>query len=157
MKEVSLDDLTDTQRELLDSAERAMENAYNPYSKFYVGAALLTFDGQVISGANVENVAYGSTICAERMALGRANAKGRRKFKAIAIIARGGDFETERVTGPCGSCRQMLFEFSRIAGRDISVIMSNTRKDRIVIGSISELLPMAFGPKELGVDLEEYR
>ena len=122
-----------------------------------MGAALLLDDGEIITGANVENVAYGSTICAERMAIGRANATGKRIYDAIAVIARGEDFDTAVVTGPCGSCRQMIFESSCVSGKDIEVIMSNTRKDKIIISTIRELLPLAFGPKGLGVDIESYR
>ena len=157
MKDIDYKELSEIQRNLLDAAERTMENAYNPYSKFFVGAAILTDDGEMITAANVENVAYGSTICAERMAIGRANAKGKRIYDAIAIIARGDDFDTAVVTGPCGSCRQMIFESSCVSGSDIEVIMSNTKKDKIIISSIRELLPLAFGPEGLGVDIESYR
>jgi len=157
MKDIDYNELSEMQRNLLDAAERTMENAYNPYSKFFVGAALLLDDGEIITGANVENVAYGSTICAERMAIGRANATGKRIYDAIAVIARGEDFDTAVVTGPCGSCRQMIFESSCVSGKDIEVIMSNTRKDKIIISTIRELLPLAFGPKGLGVDIESYR
>ncbi|MDP7264598.1 MAG: cytidine deaminase, partial [Candidatus Thermoplasmatota archaeon] len=113
-------------------------------------------DDLVITGANVENVAYGSTICAERMAIGRANAMGKRIFKSMAIIARGENTDHKKVTGPCGACRQMIFEFSCLSGKDIEIIMSNTRKDKIIISTIRELLPMAFGPVGLGVSIEEY-
>ena len=151
------DDLTEIQRELLEAADRVKENAYNPYSRFYVGAAILTESGEIITGANVENVAYGSTICAERMAIGRANAMGHRNYRSIAIIARGEGGTTGNVTGPCGSCRQMLLEFSKVSGRDIEVIMSDAKKERIIISTILELLPLAFGPEGLGVDIEDYR
>lgn len=156
MREVSYDELSGDQKKLLEEADTVKENAYNPYSKFYVGAAILTDDGLIITGANVENVAYGSTICAERMAIGRANAMGKRFFRSMAIIARGENTDTTEVTGPCGACRQMIFEFSCISGHDIEIIMSNTRKDKIIISTIQELLPLAFGPEGLGVSIEEY-
>ena len=100
----------DYQVKLLDAAEEAMEKAYNPYSHFYVGAALLTADGKIITGANYENASYGNTICAERAALLKANAEGYRRFKAIAIIAKGENFDVDKPTAPCGACRQSIFE-----------------------------------------------
>jgi len=134
-----------------------MLNAYSPYSKFCVGAALRTLDGKIFTGANVENAAYGSTICAERMALGNANANGHRMFTMIAIIAKGENFDTTSITAPCGSCRQMLYEASQVSKRNLEIIMSTTKKDNIGISSIGELLPNAFGPDDLGIDVEKYR
>ncbi len=157
MRESKYELLTKAQRKLIDAAEGAMHTAYNPYSKFYVGAALLTQGGEIISGSNVENAAYGSTICAERAALLRANAQGQRLFTAIAVIARGNNFDTTAVTGPCGSCRQMIYEAAQVSGKNIEVILSTTKKDKIVITNINDLLPLAFGPKELGVDIEQYK
>ncbi len=156
MKEVLFDELDEIKQKLLNAADEVKENAYNPYSKFFVGAAILTDHGEIITGTNVENVAYGSTICAERMAIGRANAIGKRIFLSMAIIARGDNTDQKNVTGPCGACRQMIFEFSCLSGKDIEIIMSNTRKDKIIISTIRELLPMAFGPEGLGVVIEEY-
>ncbi len=156
-QEARFEELTERRRQLVLEAAKAMETAYNPYSRFYVGAALLTDDGEIISASNVENAAYGSTICAERLALGRANAVGKRKFQAIAIIGRGEDFESKQVVTPCGSCRQMLYEAAQVSGTDMEVIMSNTKKGHIVIATIGQLLPMAFGPKDLNIDLEKYR
>ncbi len=149
--------LKDYQTELLNAAEKAMEKAYNPYSNFYVGAALLTTDDKIITGANYENASYGNTMCAERSALLRANAEGYRKFKAIAIIARGENFDMDQPISPCGACRQSLFEASQISDVDIEVIMSNTKKDTVIIKKISELLPYAFGPLDLGVNIEKYK
>ena len=157
MKELTYEELTETQKKLLDAAEKAMKNSYNPYSKFFVGAAILTKNDKIITGTNVENAAYGSTICAERAAILRANAMGYRVYKAIAIIAKGQDFDTEDVVGPCGSCRQVLYEFSQISEQNLEVIMSTTKKDKIVISSIEELLPLAFGPKDLGIDVKKYQ
>ena len=149
--------LTDIQRCLLDEAERVMKTAYNPYSNFSVGAAFLAQDGRIISGSNVENAAYGSTICAERAAILRANAMEIREFEQVAIIAVGKDFDTKDVTGPCGSCRQNLFESSQVSRRNLEVIMSTTKKDKIVIATINELLPFGFGPNELNVDIRRYQ
>ncbi len=158
MKEVAYEDLDRLPKAALDDAEKALENAYNPYSHFYVGAALFTADGYNITGTNFENAAYGSTICAERAAVLRANAMGiRRYFTGIAIIARGEDFNTTEVTGPCGSCRQVLYELAQLSGGNLMVILSTTKKDKIIVTTIKELLPLAFGPVDLGIDISKYQ
>lgn len=157
MKTAIYEKLTEIQKRLLDEAEKVMVNSYNPYSNFFVGAALLTKDDKIVTGTNVENAAYGSTICAERAAILRANAMGYRMYKAIAIIAKGQDFDTKEVTAPCGSCRQMLYESSRVSELNLEVIMSTTKKDKIIISSIEELLPLAFGPKDLGINIKKYQ
>lgn len=154
---ITYKDLTIDNQRLLDAAEEAMANAYNPYSNFFVGAALRAYPGLMVKGANVENAAYGSTICAERSALVRANAMGIREIEAIAIIGKGLNFDSKEIVAPCGSCRQMLFEAGQVGGRTLEVIMSNTRKDKILIATINELLPLAFGPKDLGLDIERFR
>jgi cytidine deaminase len=151
-----INDLNNAQRKLLGEAERAMERAYNPYSKFYVGAALLAKDGAMLPGANYENASYGISICAERSAIVGANERGVRQFKAIAVITRGRDFDVAEPSAPCGACRQMLYEVSQLSNTDLEVIMSNTKKDKIVIAKISKLLPMAFGPLDLGMSLKKY-
>lgn len=92
---------------LLGAARAAAERAYAPYSGYRVGAALLTEDGSVVTACNVENVSYGLTMCAERAAVSRAVADGRRAFRAIAIVTDGSDAIT-----PCGACRQVLAEFA---------------------------------------------
>ena len=149
--------LPELEQKLLDEAEKAMESAYNPYSKFYVGAALLTDDGNMISGSNVENSAYGSTICAERSAILRANAMGYRNFREIAIIAKGEDFKTQEVSAPCGACRQVLYEMSQISEENMKIILSTTDKEKIILTTINELLPLAFGPKDVGIDVKKYQ
>ena len=94
--------------QLVSKAFEMLERSYVPYSNFPVGAALLCTDGTVFTGCNVENAAYGSTICAERTALVKAVSEGHTdNFKAIAIAGQGGDY-----CWPCGSCRQMLYEFA---------------------------------------------
>ena len=156
MQEVKYESLDDVQKNLLAEAEKVMETAYNPYSKFYVGVALLSKDNEVITGSNVESDSYGSSICAERAALLRANAKDIRSFKKVALIGRGEDFNTKEVTAPCGECRQALFEFAQLTGIDFEIIMSTTKKDKIIISTIKELLPLALGPKDLEVDVKKY-
>ncbi len=148
--------LSPSQKELLDEAAKAMETAYNPYSGFFVGAAMRTSDGQIFTGSNVENAAHGS-ICAERSAIVRANAEGYRHFTAVAVIARGKDFDSTIATAPCGACRQMLYEFAQLSGVNLEVILSTTQKDKIILTDIEELLPLGFGPSDLGIDLKLFR
>lgn len=158
MKQIDYRELSPLQRHALDAAAEVMENSYNPYSHFYVGATLYGMHlGVLVPGTNVENAAYGSCICAERAAILSANAQGLRKFDGIAIIARGETFDTQEVTGPCGSCRQMIYELSQLSGCDMEIILSTTQKDKIVITTIGELLPLAFGPLDLGIDVAKYQ
>lgn len=157
MQHPTYQELTDLQRKALDSAEAALQNSYNPYSNFFVGAALFAEDGTLVSGTNFENAAYGSTICAERSATFRANAMGLRRFSGIAIIARGSNFDTTEVTGPCGSCRQVLYELAQLSGTEFEVVLSTTKKDKIIIATIKELLPLGFGPLDLGIDIAKYQ
>ena len=121
-------------QELLKAANNAKLNAYAPYSNFNVGAAVLTDDGKIFSGCNIENSSYGLTICAERTAIFNAVANGTSKFKAIAITSDNSD-----IIPPCGACRQVLFE---LAG-DIDVIMSGGSK-RTKIVRLKKLLPFPF-------------
>lgn len=157
MRKVTYSSLSEGWKRLLSEAESVMEKAYSPYSRFYVGAALLARNGEIIGGANVENAAFGSTICAERSAILRANAMDIRSFDALAIIARGETSNTTKVTGPCGSCRQMLYESSQISKKDFEILMSTTKKDEIVIATIGELLPLGFGPVDLGIDIARFQ
>ena len=157
MQIMTYDSLSPIQQKLVDEAAKVMEEAYNPYSHFFVGAALLAKTGEIITGANVENAAYGSSICAERSALLRANAMGIRQFKSLAIIVRGESFNVEEPSASCGSCRQMINEAAHLSEQNIEMILSNTQKTKIIVTSIEELLPMAFGPKDLNIDLTKYK
>ena len=144
MQTLEFENLNEKQKKLVKAAEEAMKTAYNPYSGFSVGAAILTKSGKIITGSNVENAAYGSTICAERAAVLRANVLGERDFEIMAIINSG-----NKISAPCGSCRQVLFEFSQVSGIDLLVIMTNLKKEKVILARISELLPLGFGPKDL--------
>ena len=127
------------QRRLRAAAKAAQRCAYAPYSKFGVGAALLTTDGRIFTGTNVENASYGLTICAERVAVGNAVSAGCRQFRAIAIVAPSADLS------PCGACRQVLAEFG-----DCLVICADARhRRRVRVWRLAELLPDAFalGPR----------
>lgn len=123
-----------TERELVAAAKKAAENAYVPYSHFTVGAALECCDGRVYTGCNIENAAYGSTICAERTAMCKAISEGERSFSRIAIWGGGKDY-----CWPCGACRQFLAEF----GYDMTVLTARGDGEYIA-KSLSELLPFAF-------------
>ena len=126
-------------QKLIRIARQARKNAYAPYSRFKVGAAVLTEGGKIYSGCNVENASYGLTNCAERTAIFRAVADGQKKIKAIAIVLEAPDFGA-----PCGACRQVIYEF----GPSAEVIMA-TVAGKFKVKKISELLPDAFGPENL--------
>ncbi len=157
MRETRYAKLNKKQRELLDAAFEIVQRAYNPNSGFYVGAALRAHCGDIIPGCNMENAAYSPTICAERAALAEANNRNHRMFRGIAVIARGETFDTKEPTRPCGVCRQMLYEASELSQTDLEVICSTTDMKRIEIWTVNELLPGAFGQKDLGTDLSRYR
>ncbi len=123
--------------DLLAAAAAARRHAHAPYSKYGVGAALLTEDGSVITGCNVENASYGLTICAERVAVGAAVAGGKTSFRAIAIVADNGP-----APFPCGACRQVLSEF---CGPELPVYMAGAGyTDGYETTTLGELLPHAF-------------
>jgi cytidine deaminase len=130
-----------TVEHLIAAARTATERAYAPYSSFPVGAAALAADGRVFTGCNVENASYGLTVCAERVAVWSAVAAGARVITAIAVVAPAGPGAT-----PCGACRQVLNEFAPDDG-DLWVIIA--RSDRPETIALSELLPRAFGPRDL--------
>jgi len=118
--------------ELIEAARAARANAHAPYSEFFVGSALETEDGAIFSGCNVENASYGLTICAERIAVGKAVAAGHRKFRRVVVMA-------ESKASPCGACRQVLSEFG-----DLEIVM--VTPDGTVTHSrrLEELLPDQF-------------
>ena len=129
-----------TDKELVQRAFAMHEFSYVPYSKFPVGAALLCADGTVFTGCNVENAAFGSTICAERTALVKAVSEGHRDdWTAIAIAGRGEDY-----CWPCGACRQMLYEFAP----ELRVLAARGDGSFQTV-PLSRLLPHGFGPKSL--------
>ncbi len=126
-------------KKLITEAEKARKRAYAPYSKFKVGAAVLSADGKIFTGCNIENASIGLALCAERVAIFKAISEGSTKFKAIAIIG-----DTDKPCSPCGACRQVISEF----GEDIPLIMANLKGD-VKIKKIKELLPGAFGKNDL--------
>lgn len=124
-----------TGKELMDAAVRARDFAYVPYSRFSVGAAVLTRDGRVFSGCNIENAAYGPTNCAERTAIFKAVSEGARDFVALAVVA-----DTSSPVAPCGVCRQVMAEFF---SDDTRVYLGNLQGD-LMETNIGKLLPGAF-------------
>lgn len=129
----------DQKQELIQLAQKAREKAYAPYSDYAVGAALLTAEGRVFTGANVENAVYPVTMCAERVAVFSAVSAGDREFKALVVATRNGGT-------PCGSCRQVLAEF----GLDTRVLMVDGDDGLTMETTVRELLPEAFGSGDLG-------
>jgi len=127
---------------LLKEARKAREGSYAPYSGFPVGAALLTREGRIFTGCNIENASYGLSICAERTAIFKAVSEGYRHFVALAVVA-----DSSRAIPPCGACRQVLSEF----GSDINIIMANLNGE-IIEANSSDLLPGAFNRQDIGGD-----
>ncbi len=133
-----------TEKDLCSLAIQAMERSYSPYSGYRVGAALLTSDGVVYTGCNIENASYTPTICAERTAIFKAVSDGVRQFSAIAV-AGGKDGVISGAFPPCGVCRQVMAEF---CPPDFSVLVV-TGEDSFARYTLSELLPSGFGPSNL--------
>lgn len=145
VKAVSYNELDDTDRKLVDLARQATERSYAPYSHFRVGAAILLSNGEIVTGANQENVAYPSGTCAERTACYYAHATyPDATFKTIAIAARDttGN-EITRPVAPCGACRQALLEYETLAGENVKVILVGAN-DIYILPSVSATLPLAF-------------
>jgi cytidine deaminase len=126
--------------ELIEEAKKAREYAYVPYSKFKVGAALLTKEGKVYRGCNIENAAYSMCNCAERTALFKAYSEGDKEFAALAVIA-----DTPRPVPPCGACRQVI---SELCPSDMKVILANLKGDMMEL-TVKELLPQAFSAEDM--------
>ena len=126
------------EKKLYETACGVLENAYAPFSKFQVGAALMTSDGKVYTGINVENSSYGAAICAERTAFVKAISEGERSFAAIAVAARSGNGEQTEAL-PCGICRQFMYEFAPKL-----TVITGTDAEALNIRTLEELLPLGF-------------
>jgi len=129
---------TEERQALIDLANEARKRAYVPYSKYRVGAALRTKSGRIFTGVNVENAAYPTTMCAERVAVFKAVSEGEREFEVIAVV-------TDNGGSPCGGCRQVLAEF----GLDTLVLIADGRGKLVKEMTVAELLPEAFTPNHL--------
>ncbi len=127
-------------KQLIDEAIAASKQAHVPYSHFHVGAALLTTDGKIYRGCNIENASYGLTNCAERTAIFKAVSEGDKQFSDIAVVG-----DTDGPISPCGACRQVLAEF---CDDHTQIILANLKGD-FVITNINEILPGYFSSKDL--------
>jgi len=139
-------------KKLIASTKRVRQFAYAPYSKFKVGSAVLTFNGKIYTGCNVENASYGLSICAERVAIAKAVTAGERKIRAIATV-----LESKESVGPCGACRQVISEFVN----DVRVIMvtlsGKNSKQKFLIKKISQMIPYSFNRSQLNIPDYEVR
>ena len=137
-----------TREALCAAAIEAMGRAYAPYSGYKVGAALLTADGKVYTGCNIENASYTPTVCAERTAIFKAVSEGAQEFEAIAVCGGSADLDVSAelpLTSPCGICRQALYEFG---GDELTVLLVQS-EDKWTEMKLGELLTLGFGPKNL--------
>lgn len=133
----------DLLKKLIDIAKRSQKNSYSPYSRYPVGASVLTESGKIYGGCNIENVSFGLSMCAERTAIFKAVSSGEKKIKAVCIVAKSAT--------PCGACRQVMIEF---ADRDCDVICVDyhpleKKKEKISIIKLSKLLYKPFDPQSL--------
>jgi cytidine deaminase len=124
---------------LITAARRARKNAYAPYSNYPVGAAVLAGSGKIYTGCNIENAAYPSGLCAERVAIFKAVSEGERKLVALAVV-------TSNLGSPCGACRQVFSEF---ADDEAIIVLANTRGNRQMKFTLKEILPARFGANHL--------
>ena len=136
-----------TDEQLIDLARKAATRAYAPYSNFRVGCAVMSIDGEVVTGANMENACYRLGICAEQSALSAAqHSFGLDKVARIAVACGSGDV----ICTPCGGCRQAILEASHLSGRDIEVLCAGSAGLTVKRHSIGDLIPSGFGPANLG-------
>ncbi|MBP5652887.1 MAG: cytidine deaminase [Lachnospiraceae bacterium] len=133
-------------RELINRAIKAQKMSYAPYSRWNVGAALLAKNGTIFTGCNLENAAYTPTNFAERTAFFKAVSEGIREFAAIAVVG-GADYTIKDYCAPCGVCRQVMMEFCD--PKKFYVIIAKS-EDAYMVYTLEEILPMGFGPKNLG-------
>ena len=131
--------MSESENELIEMATAARTRSVAPFSNFLVGAALRTSDGKIFTGCNVESASYGLTVCAERVAIWKAMSEGERDFTDLVIVA-----DTKQLTPPCGTCRQIIWEFAKHA----KIVLANLRGERQEV-DIRELLPKAFDARFL--------
>ena len=133
-----------TEKELYDLAKNAMEHSYSPYSNCKVGAALLCENGKVYTGTNIENAAFGPTVCAERVAVFKAVSEGEKEFSKIAVVGGKGGI-INGIFAPCGVCRQVLREFCE---DDFEILLGET-EEKFKTVTLKDLLPLSFSPENL--------
>lgn len=135
-----------TDKELILKAQEAMNNSYSPYSNYKVGAALLTKENKVYKGCNIENAAFGPTVCAERTAFLKALSEGEREFSKIAVVG-GKNGEISGAFPPCGVCRQVMREFCD-DNFEILIVKENNEYDKVLL---KDLLPYSFKPENVSI------
>jgi len=136
--------MTISDAELIERAADAASRAYSPYSRFRVGAAIVTDGGEIVTGANIENAAFGATVCAETNAITTAAASGVRRIATVGVVCLDGDPCT-----PCGNCRQVMREFG------VTRVVMRGRNGDILVMSLDALLPASFGPEALAAEAPE--
>ncbi len=137
---------------LIAAARAAAAHAHAPYSRFAVGAALLLADGAIVTGTNFENASYGLSLCAETVAVASASGQGRlRDVVAVGIVGGMIGGAGDAPIRPCGRCRQVLNEAAQMGGRDLHVFCAGMTGDALETHRLSDLLPFAFGPSDLGI------
>ena len=134
-------------KELVKMALEAREMSYSPYSNFKVGAALLTKNGEVYKGCNIENAAYSPGNCAERTAIFKAVSEGEKDFAAIAIVGGLADSNELTICPPCGVCRQVINEF--VDCEEFDIVLGTNKPEDMRVFKLKELLPLGFGPGDL--------
>lgn len=131
-------------KRLIEAAKAAQKNSYSPYSRYPVGAAVLTESGRVYTGCNVENASFGLAICAERVAIFKAISSGEKRIKSLCVVAKS--------AAPCGACRQVIIEF---ADKDAEMIYVDwqplEKKEKVTFTTAGKLLPHSFNPSEAGL------
>jgi cytidine deaminase len=130
---------TEDHQRLIEAARAARDCSLSPFSNFCVGAAVETEEGKIYTGCNIESASFGLTVCAERVAIWKALSEGERRFKRLAVVV-----DTDPLTPPCGTCRQIIWEFCR----DVTVILANPR-GKIEVVETHDLLPRAFDARFL--------
>lgn len=142
---MKFEELNKEEQELLNSAEKALANAYNPYnSQTRVGAAVRTKTGEIIPGSSIANASSTVNLCAERIAIANANTQGHRDIITLALIGTDSDGVVENPVMPCGVCRQFMEEYLTMNGGDIEILCSNSAKDNIIKTSLKALLPLPY-------------
>ena len=146
-----LEELSPEEQKLIEHSRKMTNNAYAPYSRFFVGAAILLENGEIIMGSNQENAAYPSGLCAERVAIFSASANfPGMKIKAIAVSARSHKNKLDYPVSPCGACRQVLLEYEFNQKESIKLLLSGTSGKIYMVEKVRDLLPLSFTADDLG-------
>ncbi len=146
----NLNQLPDEEQQLMNAASAVLPEAYAPYSKFHVGAAILLENGKIVTGTNQENASFPIGLCAERIAIAAATSLyPKMKIIAIAVTIKNFNKPTLEPISPCGACRQVLLEKEQETGNSIKILMKGEGKTICKLESVSSLLPLSFGSKDL--------